>query len=139
MLAPPAAGFGDFLLQIRSLPEISSPEPAGKVQNPNSRSKNEEIYVFILFNTRSGLTMLIGILKGLLKGFKTMLTLFPIRFRYCCCFREGFGKFLVHFFGQLPDNFPANFHKKQTFDKRLNSTITPSKGQINHPDFCPGF
>ena len=34
---------------IRILREISSPEPAGKVQNPESRSKNEEIHFEICF------------------------------------------------------------------------------------------
>ena len=54
---PLDAGFRYFWPQIRILREISSPEPAGKVQNPDSRSKNEEFYLLIcfLFTTMSGL------------------------------------------------------------------------------------
>ena len=46
---PLDAGIGYFWPQIRILREISSLEPAGNVQNPKSRSENDEINFLICF------------------------------------------------------------------------------------------
>ena len=49
------AGIPCFGPQTRILREISSPEPAGKVQNPESRSKIANLFFDMFFmNTMSG-------------------------------------------------------------------------------------
>ena len=49
MFWPLDTGIGYFWPQIRILREISSLEPAGNVQNPKSRSENDEINFSNLF------------------------------------------------------------------------------------------
>ena len=42
------AGIRNICTEIRILCEISSPEPVGKVWNPESKSPNQEIYLLRL-------------------------------------------------------------------------------------------